>query len=56
MSAGIPWTYSSRRQGIITARGRELLAALTPVQRSAQAAREFRSLLDDTNGMKEIPA
>jgi hypothetical protein len=45
-----------RRQGIITARGWELLAALTPVQRSAQAAREFRSLLDDTNGMKEIPA
>jgi transcriptional regulator with XRE-family HTH domain len=45
-----------KRQGIITSRGRELLAALTPAQRSSRAAREFRDLLDDTTGMKEIPA
>jgi hypothetical protein len=45
-----------RRQGIIAARGRELLAALTPAQRSARAAREFRGLLDDTVGMKEVLA
>jgi hypothetical protein len=44
-----------KRQGIITSRGRELLAALTPVQRTARAAREFRDMLDDTTGVKEIP-
>jgi hypothetical protein len=43
-----------KRQGIITLRGRELLIALTPAQQGSQAAREFRSLLDDTTGMKEI--
>jgi tetratricopeptide (TPR) repeat protein len=45
-----------RRQGIIPERGRGLLVALTPAQRSAKAAREFRILLDDTAGTKEIPA
>jgi hypothetical protein len=44
-----------KRQGIITSRGRELLAELTPAQRTAQAAREFCTLLDDTTGVKEIP-
>jgi tetratricopeptide (TPR) repeat protein len=43
-----------KRQGIITGRGRELLAALTPAQRASRDAREFRGLLDDTTGMKEI--
>jgi hypothetical protein len=46
----------TQRQGIITARGREMLAALTPAQRSAQSARELNDLLDDASGMKEIPA
>jgi hypothetical protein len=41
-----------KRQGIITSRGREL----TPAQRSSTGAREFRDLIDDTTGMKEIPA
>lgn len=44
-----------KRQGIITSRGRELLTSLTPAQRTARAAREFCSLLDDTTGVKEIP-
>jgi tetratricopeptide (TPR) repeat protein len=45
-----------KRQGIITGRGRELLAGLTPAQRSSRAARDFRSLIDDTTGMRELPA
>jgi hypothetical protein len=44
-----------KRQGIITGRGRELLAALAPAQRASRSAREFCSLLDDTTGAKEIP-
>jgi hypothetical protein len=44
-----------KRQGIITSRGRELLAALTPAQRTARAANEFCSLLDDATDVKEIP-
>jgi tetratricopeptide (TPR) repeat protein len=46
----------AKRQGIITERGRELLAGLTAGQRASRAARELRSLLDDTTGMKEIQA
>jgi len=45
-----------RRQGVITGRGRALLCALTPAQRSSRAARELRATLDDTTGHKEIPA
>jgi hypothetical protein len=45
-----------RRQGIITGRGRELLASLTPAQRASRAGREFRGLVEDTTGMREIPA
>lgn len=45
-----------KRQGIITGRGRELLAALTPAQRSGRAARHFRDLIDDRTGMKELSA
>lgn len=43
-----------KRQGIIIARGRKLLAALTPAQRSSRAACVFCGLLDDTTGMKEM--
>lgn len=35
-----------RRQGLITTRGRELLAALTPAQRASRPGREFRGLLE----------
>jgi hypothetical protein len=35
-----------KRQGVINGHGRELLAALTPAQRSSQAARDFRVLLE----------
>lgn len=45
-----------RRQGLVTTRGRELLAALTPTQLASRAARELRGPLEDTTGMKEIPA
>ena len=45
-----------KRQGIITGRGRALLAGLTPAQRASRAGREFRGLVEDTTGMKEIPA
>jgi tetratricopeptide (TPR) repeat protein len=45
-----------RRQGIITGRGLELLASLTPAQRASRAARDFRGLVEDTTGMREIPA
>ncbi len=45
-----------KRQGIITGRARGLLAGLTAAQRASKAAREFRSLAEDTTGMKEIPA
>jgi len=45
-----------KRQGIITGRGRELLAVLAPAQRSCRAARDLRGLIDDTTGMKEITA
>lgn len=45
-----------RRQGLITGRGRALLGALTPAQRSSRAARELRAMLDDTTGHQEIPA
>jgi tetratricopeptide (TPR) repeat protein len=45
-----------KRQGIITGRARELLAALTPAQRASRVAREFRGLVEDTTGMREIPA
>jgi hypothetical protein len=41
-----------KRQGIITNRGRELLAAITPAQRTVRGAREFCSLLDDITGRK----
>lgn len=46
----------AQRQGIITARGRDLLAGLTAPQQASRAAREFGGLLDDTISMKEIPA
>lgn len=36
------------RQGIITSRAR--------AQRASRAGREFRSLIEDTTGMREIPA
>lgn len=45
-----------KRQGVITTRGRELLAALTPAQQATRAATAFRDLLDDTSGMKELLA
>lgn len=45
-----------KRQGIINGHGRELLTALTPAQRSSQAARDFRALLEDTADMKELHA
>ena len=45
-----------KRQGIITNRGRELLAGLTPAQRASRVGREFRSLVEDTTGMREMPA
>jgi tetratricopeptide (TPR) repeat protein len=45
-----------KRQGVIAARARELLAGLTPAQRASRAAREFRALADDTTGMRELPA
>jgi tetratricopeptide (TPR) repeat protein len=45
-----------RRQGIITVRARDLLGSLTPAQRSSRAALEFRALVDDSRGMREIPA
>jgi tetratricopeptide (TPR) repeat protein len=45
-----------KRQGIITSRGREVLAGLTPAQRASKAGREFRGLVEDTTGMREIPA
>jgi len=45
-----------KRQGIINGHGGELLTALTPAQRSSQAARDFRALLEDTADMKEFPA
>jgi tetratricopeptide (TPR) repeat protein len=47
---------AAKRQGVITARGHELLTRLSPAQQTTLAVREFRSLLDDTNGMKELPA
>jgi hypothetical protein len=45
-----------KRQGIITGRARELLAGLTAGQRDSRAGRDFRGLVEDTTGMKEIPA
>ncbi len=45
-----------RRQGIISARGRELYAALPASARLLPAAAGFRDLLDDETGMKEISA
>jgi hypothetical protein len=42
--------------GIITGRARELLAGLTAGQRDSRAGRDFRGLVEDTTGMKEIPA
>jgi len=45
----------SKRRGIITGLGRELLTALRPAQRSCHAARDFRALLDDTADIKESP-
>jgi tetratricopeptide (TPR) repeat protein len=45
-----------RRQGLVIGRGRALLGALTPAQRSSRAARELRAMLDDTTGHKEMPA
>jgi hypothetical protein len=45
-----------KRQGIITARACGLLAALTPAQRVSRAGREYRSLAEDTTGMREITA
>ena len=45
-----------RRQGIITGRGRELLASLPSAQRASRAGTEFRGLVEDTTGMREIPA
>ena len=47
---------ASRRQGIISARGRELYAALPASARRLPAAAGFRDLLDDETGMKEISA
>jgi hypothetical protein len=40
----------------INGHGRELLAALTPAQRSSQAARDLRVLLEQSADMKELPA
>lgn len=45
-----------KRQGIITGRARGLLAGLTASQRASQAGRELRGLVENTTGMKEIPA
>jgi hypothetical protein len=45
-----------QRQGIITGRSRELLDGLPPAQRASRGARDFRGLIDDTTGMREIPA
>jgi tetratricopeptide (TPR) repeat protein len=45
-----------RRQGVIAGRGRALLGALSPAQRSSRAALELRAVLDDSTGQKEIPA
>lgn len=46
----------AKRQGIITSRGRELLASMTPAQRASATGRQFRGLVEDTAGMREIPA
>jgi hypothetical protein len=46
----------AKRQGIITSRARELLAVLSPAHRASAAGREFRGLVEDTAGMREIPA
>jgi hypothetical protein len=46
----------AKRQGIITGRARELLAGLTAGQRASRAGRDLRGLVEDTTGMKEIPA
>jgi hypothetical protein len=43
-----------RRQGIISARGRELYAALPTSARSSPTAAGFRDLLAEETGMKEI--
>lgn len=45
-----------KRQGIITGRARDLLTGLTAGQRASRAGRELRGLVEDTTGMKEIPA
>lgn len=46
----------AKRQGIITGRARDLLAGLTATQRASRAGRELRGMIEDTTGMKEIPA
>jgi tetratricopeptide (TPR) repeat protein len=46
----------AKRQGIITGRARELLGVLTAAQRASRAGRDFSGLVEDTTGMKEIPA
>jgi transcriptional regulator with XRE-family HTH domain len=45
-----------KKQGIITGRGRELLAALTPAQQTSRDARELAELLGAPPSPKEMPA
>jgi tetratricopeptide (TPR) repeat protein len=45
-----------QRRGVVTDRGRELLAALPPLMRASRQGWEFQGLLEDTDGMRQITA